>query len=261
MNLKGNTILITGGGSGIGLALAEEFRRLGNDVIIAGRSKSKLSVAESKGLHALTVDMTSEESISAMAKEAIVKYPTLNIVIHNAGIMINEKLTTSNNSKTATDTITTNVLGPIWLTNSLLPHLLKQKASTIITVTSGLAYAPLVMTPSYSASKAAIHSYTQSLRYQLQGTSVEVKELVPPYVRTSLMGERQAADENAMPLEEFISEVFSILREQPMVEEILVKRVLPQRSSSYEGESKYQEFFKKLNDTLMGARKKEWNAL
>ena len=260
MKISGNTILVTGGGSGIGLALAEEFQRLGNEVIVAGRSKAKLEAAKSKGLKTFAVDMTSEKSIKDLASQAIAQHPALNVVIHNAGIMENEKLTSRDTAKTATETVATNLLGPIYLTNALLPHFLKQKAATIVTVTSGLAFVPLVMTPTYSATKAAIHSYTQSLRYQLKDTAVEVKELVPPYVRTSLMGERQAADPYAMPLDEFVSEVFSILRDQPQAEEILVKRVHPQRFAGFDL-SKYEEFFKKQTETVMTARKQEWDAL
>lgn len=261
MKLQGNTILITGGGSGIGLAMAEEFHKLGNTVIVAGRTQAKLQEAKAKGLHTITADMTSLESVNTLANEVTSRFPQLNIVIHNAGIMVNEKLLSKDNSKTATETVATNLLGPIYLTNALLPHFIKQPAATIMTVTSGLASVPLAMTPTYSATKAAIHSYTQSLRYQLKDTHIEVKELVPPYVRTSLMGQRQADDTNAMPLNEFITEVFSILREHPESEEILVQRVQPQRNSSYEGASKYNEFFKRQNDNLMNLRKKEWDAL
>jgi uncharacterized oxidoreductase len=262
MKLQGNTMLITGGGSGIGLALAEQFKHLGNEVIVAGRSQSKLKDAQTKGLKTLTVDMTDEASIRALAAQAIEQFPALNVVLHNAGIMLNEKLTSRDNSKTAADTVATNLLGPIFLTNALLPHFLKQDSATIITVTSGLAYVPLAMTPTYSATKAAIHSYTQSLRYQLQGTSVEVKELVPPYVRTGLMGERQAEDPNAMPLDEFVSEVMTILSDQPHADEILVNRVLAQRLAGYEDRlPNYDAFFRKQNDTLMNARKQEWDAL
>ena len=260
MKLTGNTILITGGGSGIGLGLAEEFKELGNEVIVAGRSHSKLENAESKGLHVLTVDMASETSIVKFAKEAVTQFPKLNVIIHNAGIMVNEKLTTSDNSKAAIDTVATNLLGPILLTNALLPHLLKQPDATIMTVTSGLAYVPLIITPTYSATKAAIHSYTLSLRYQLKETNVEVKELIPPYVRTSLMGDRQAQDANAMPLEEFVSEVISILKENPKSDVIAVKRVQPQRTAGVD-EAKFGEFFTKQNEMLMAARKKEWDAL
>ncbi len=261
MKLGGNTILITGGGSGIGLGLALEFLRLGNEVIVAGRSKAKLEAAAAKGLRTVGVDLTNENSVVELAAQVVREYPTLNVVINNAGVMMNEKLSVVENSKIANETITTNVLAPMWLTNALLPHLMKQPSATIMTVTSGLAYVPLALTPSYSASKAAIHAYTQSLRYQLKDTPVEVKELVPPYVRSSLMGERQAADANAMPIEEFVTEVMSLIKDHPEAAEILVKRVLPQRRAGDGGFEKYEEFFKNQNDTLMRVRQKEWDAL
>lgn len=260
MQLSGNSILITGGASGIGLALALEFKKRGNEVLVAGRSAAKLNEARAHGLATLAVDMTSEESIRKLADDAIESLPKLNVVIHNAGIMVNEKLTSRDQSRTAQDTIATNLTGPIVLTNALLPHFLAQPTATIMTVTSGLAYVPLAMTPTYSASKAAIHSYTQSLRYQLRDTRVRVQELVPPYVRTALMGERQAADPNAMPLEEFVSEVFSILGATPDADEITVGRVLPQRTAGADREA-HAAFFRKQNDTLFQVRKAEWDKL
>ena len=261
MKLKDQTILITGGASGIGLGLADAFIKLGNKVIVAGRSQSKLDKAKSKGLETLTVDMTDTKSIQTLAAEATKRFPTLNCVIHNAGIMVNEKLTKGNNIEIATNTVLTNLLGPMILTSSLLPHLIKQKSATIITVTSGLAYVPLAMTPSYCATKAAVHSYTESLRYQLKETKVEVKEIIPPYVRTSLMGERQATDPNAMPLNDFIEEVMDILKISPEANEIIVQNVRPFREASYQGAKQYQELFNKRNDFFFNARKKEWDEL
>jgi len=258
MKMTGNTILITGGGSGIGLGLAEEFLKRGNEVIVAGRSREKLVAAEKKGLKTLTVDMTSAASIRELALSALKQFPNLNVVIHNAGIMRNENLQKGAYPEIEEETVLTNLLGPMRLTDALLPHFLRQSEAAVITVTSGLAYVPLAMTPTYSATKAAVHSYTQSLRYQLKGTSVAVKELVPPYVRTHLMGERQSRDEFAMPLEDFISEVMQILAEQPEAEEILVKRVLPQRQAADHGREKYEDFFRQMNDRLFAARKEEW---
>ena len=261
MKLKDQTILITGGGSGIGLGLAEAFKHLGNNVIVAGRSKAKLEAAKSNGLGTLEVDMTNPKSIEALANEAIRSYPSLNCVIHNAGIMMNEKLAKGNNADRAKDTVLTNLLGPMLLTNALLPHFLKQPSASIITVTSGLAYLPLAMTPTYCATKAGIHSYTESLRYQLKDSAVEVKEIVPPYVRTSLMGERQASDQNAMPLDAFIQEVMEILKNDPTAEEIVVKNATPFREASYHGAGPYRELFQKRNDFFFNARKKEWDEL
>lgn len=258
MNISDNTILITGGGSGIGLALAEELKKAGNQVIVAGRSQAKLEDAAKKGLKTATVDMSEEKSIHDFAQKLIRDFPSLNIVIHNAGIMKNENLLKSDHHGIARETIETNLLGPILLTNELLPHFLKQKSATIMTVSSGLAFAPLNLTPTYSATKAAIHSYTQSLRYQLKDTKIEVVELVPPYVQTHLMGDRQAQDPNAMPLADFISEVMQIIKTKPLTKEILVERVKAQRFSANSGEESYEKFFTQLNDRMTAARKHEF---
>ncbi len=203
MKMSGNTILITGGGSGIGRALAESFHALGNTVIIAGRRQSPLdeTTAANPGMASLTLDIGDAEAIRAFAQKAIATHPDLNVVIHNAGVMQPETLTAPEiDLTTAEATIATNLLGPIRLTAALLPHLRRQPQATIMTVSSGLAFIPLAMTPTYCATKAAIHSYTQSLRHQLKDTGVEVIELAPRYVQTELMGLQQASDPNAMPL-------------------------------------------------------------
>lgn len=254
MKLTGNTILITGGGSGIGLALAEEFRKLGNKVIVAARSALKLELAARKGFEPLPVNMSARESIESLARTVVARFPALNVVIHNAGIMKHENLRTANTSDIAVETIATNLTGPILLTTALLPHLSRQPEATIMTVSSGLGFVPLAMNPTYSATKAAIHSYTQSLRYQLKGTAVGVIELVPPYVQTELMGARQLHDSAAMPLGEFISEVMAILRSQPNVPEILVNRVQPLRFAAGGGQEKYEAVFQEMNDRVSAAR-------
>lgn len=258
MRTTDNTILVTGGGSGIGLALAEEFSRLGNRVIVAARSARRLEVAAQKGFERLAVDMSDPHGIEALARAAVEKFPDLNVVIHNAGVMKNENLRTTNTSALALETIATNLSGPILLTNALLPHLLKQAEAAIMTVSSGLAFVPLAMTPTYSATKAAIHSYTQSLRYQLRDTRIAVIELVPPYVQTELMGERQASDPAAMPLREFTSEVMTILKNEPKVAEILVKRVYPLRFAASEGPVKYETLWREMNDRVSAARASEF---
>jgi uncharacterized oxidoreductase len=245
-----NTILITGGGSGIGRALAEAFHRLGNQVIIAGRGQKSLdeTIAANPGMKSVTLDVSDPKSIQSFAAQVTKDYPSLNVLINNAGMMRPENLLeASNDLSTAEKTITTNLLGPIRLTAALLPSLRKQPRATIMTVSSGLAFVPLAMTPTYCATKAAIHSYTQSLRYQLAATNVEVIELIPPYVQTTLMGDQQANDPNAMPLEEFITEVMDILQSQPNAKEICVKRVYPLRFAAEGGQEKYNEFFQQFN--------------
>jgi uncharacterized oxidoreductase len=251
MNTTGNTILITGGGSGIGRGLAEAFHQLGNQVIIAGRGNRSLdgTTSANPGMKALKVDMTDAESIKSFAAQATAEFPALNAVIHCAGVMMPEDLLEGTNSSVEV-TVNTNLLGPMRLTEALLPALRKQPSATILTVTSGLAYLPMAITPTYCATKAAIHSYTQSLRYQLRGTAIRVIEIVPPYVQTSLMGEAQAKDPNAMPLDEYISETMDILKNQPAATEVLVKRVYPLRFAEMEGQEKYQQFFKTFNDAV-----------
>lgn len=253
MKMTGNTILITGAGSGIGLALAEEFAKLGNEIIVAARSPEKLEIAAQKRFKTETADMSNLASIQNLARRAVENYPALNVVIHNAGIMQIENFLEGVDAKIEEEIIATNFLGPMRLTDALLPHLLEQKSAVIMTVSSGLAFLPLAQAPTYSASKAAIHSYTQSLRYQLKDTNIKVIELPPPYVQTSLLDEDQANDPHAMPLAEFISEVMQILKEQPQVKEVLVNRVREMRFSAEGGNENYEAFFKNYNDQMAAA--------
>ena len=249
MQLTRNTILITGGGSGIGRGLAEAFHAEGNQVVIAGRRKEVLdeTVAANPGMKSALLDITDGQTMRSFAEKTIRDFPGLNVVVHNAGIMRPEVLQKGNVAD-AEAIVTTNLLGPIRLTASLLPHLLKQPQAAIMTVSSGLAFVPMAMTPTYCATKAAIHSYTQSLRFQLRDTNIQVLELIPPYVQTELMGPRQAQDPNAMPLKEFISQTMKILKESPNAAEICVDRVKPLRFAEASGN--YDEVFKTFNGRI-----------
>ncbi len=253
MHMSGNTILITGGGSGIGRALAEAFLAEGNEVVIAGRRKALLddATAANPGLKAAVLDIGNAESIRSFAERIKAEHPALNVVIQNAGIMKTEELRDGALAN-AEATVAINLLGPIRLTAALLPHLLTQPRAAIMTVSSGLAFVPLAMNPTYCATKAAIHSYTESLRYQLKDTSVQVLELVPPYVQTGLTGERQASDPAAMPLKDFIAETMDILKASPDATEIRVERVKPLRFAAAGGG--YDGFFKTFNDAMSAAR-------
>ena len=252
MKITGNTILITGGGSGIGRGLAEAFHAKGNQVVIAGRRKKLLdeTVAENPGMKAVVLDIENSDAIKSFAERLKKDYPALNVVIHNAGIMKPETLQNGATAD-AEAMVATNLLGPIRLNAALLPFLLKQQNPVIMTVSSGLAFVPLAMTPTYCATKAAIHSYTQSLRYQLKDTTAQVLELIPPYVQTELLGARQASDPNAMPLKDFISETMSILENSPNSTEICVERVKPLRFAEASGQ--YDTFFKNFNDGMAAA--------
>jgi uncharacterized oxidoreductase len=252
MQMKGNTILITGGGSGIGRGLAEAFLAGGNKVIIAGRRKKMLDevAAVNPGMKSVTLDIESADAIRGFAEQVKREYPALNVVIHNAGIMRPESMRAGHVAD-AEAIIKTNLLGPIRLTAALLPLIERQPKAVIMTVSSGLAFVPMAITPTYCATKAAIHSYTQSLRYQLKSTSIQVLELIPPYVQTELMGERQANDPNAMPLKEFIAETMNILKNSPDATEICVERVKPLRFAEANGG--YDAFFKNFNDRVAAA--------
>jgi uncharacterized oxidoreductase len=255
MQTTGNTMLITGGGSGIGRALAEAFHRRGNRVIIAGRRAAALDeVARANpGMETFVLDVSDPRDIARAATQIASQYPGLNVLLNNAGIMQPEDWRAAEvDTSIAEATIATNLLAPIRLTAALLPLLRKQGKAALLNVSSGLAFLPLAHTPTYSATKAAIHSLSESLRYQLAGIGVEVIEIAPPYVQTELMGEQQALDPNAMPLKEFIDEVMSILDTQPEVREVLVKRVHPLRFAAEQGHEGYLKQFMGLNDHFGG---------
>jgi len=253
MDMTGNTILITGGSSGIGRALAVAFHQLGNQVIVAGRRQALMEeiVANNPRIHAAVVDVQNIAGLGAFAHDILRHYPDVNVLINNAGIMKPEDLREAPAEDTvAEETVATNLLAPMRLTRLLLPHFKKQRHATIMNVSSGLAFVPMAMTPTYCATKAAVHSWTQSLRYQLRDTNVEVLELVPPYVQTELMGARQEKDPRAMPLADFIAEVMDFLRNHPEQKEILVERVHPLRYAAEQGRQRYDEFVQTFNDSM-----------
>ena len=238
MNMSGNTVFVTGGGTGIGQGLAEALHAAGNTVVVAGRRASALDavVAANPGMHALALDVADPASIAAAARRITADFPALNVLINNAGIMqVEDVLAGAVGTAVAEATILTNVLGPIRLIAALLPHLRAQAAAAIVNVTSGLAFVPRADTPTYGASKAAMHSYSQSLRHQLRDTSVQVIELAPPLVATDLTpGQRD--NPRAMELDAYIAETMALLAAHPDAEEILVERVKPQRQAEARGD-------------------------
>jgi short-subunit dehydrogenase involved in D-alanine esterification of teichoic acids len=227
MKISGNTVFIPGSTSGIGLALAVELQARGNTVIVGGRRTELLEriAAGHPGLDTVQIDTADPASIDAASQEVLAKHPDLNVLITMAGIMrIEDWRKPESFLASAESVVTTNVLGPIRLIAAFTGHLQAQPDATIITVSSGLAFTPLRVTPSYNASKAAIHMLSESLRLQFAGTTVRVMELEPPAVRTALLPGQQDS-EFAMPLDEFVAEAVALIEAQPDAREIQVERV------------------------------------
>jgi len=228
MNLTGNTIFITGGGSGIGRALAEALHKRGNKVIISGRRKGHLAavVTANPGIEAVALDIADPDNINAVAKKLIQKHPDLNVLVNNAGIMEADQAAGVIDDKLLVSTVTTNLLGPIRLTSALMDQL-KSRRGIILYNTSVLAFVPMAMAAIYSASKAALHSYVLSQRFLLRDSGVRVLEIAPPWVRTELMNSQDA--KQAMPLDEFIAETLDVLGTD--ADEILVEAAKPLRAN------------------------------
>jgi len=244
MKMSGNTIFITGGGSGIGQGLAKAFHALGNKVIIAGRRLAPLreTAAACPGMDVRELDMRDQQSIVDVADWLVMTHPEVNVLINNAGIMSSDKTGSFMDDDLTAATVETNLLGPMRLTSALIEHLKTTPDSVVVNVTSGLAFTPLATSAIYSATKAALHSWTLSLRYRLRG-SVHVLEVAPPWVQTGLMG---GSDEpRAMPLDAFLAETMQKFAGDS--DEILVDRVRVLRDNPGPGE---WAFVEKFNDML-----------
>jgi uncharacterized oxidoreductase len=245
MKLSGNTILITGGGSGIGRGLAEALHQRKNQVIISGRRKDRLiEVAKANpGMGWVELNIEDPVNISAVAAKMITEYPDLNVLINNAGIMNIDDASVAIDEKLLVSTLTTNLMGPIRMTGALIEHLKRQPQAAVINTTSVLGFVPLAVTAVYSSTKAAMHSYTMSLRYKLKDTSVSVLEIAPPWVRTDLLGSNN--EPRAMPLSEFIEETMKVLGTG--AEEVLVERAKPLRNATGPNEA---AFVTQFNDAF-----------
>lgn len=226
MRITDQTIFIPGATSGIGRALAVALHERGDTVIVGGRRRALLEevAAQHPGIDTVEIDTADAASIVRAAAEVLERHPDLDVLITMAGIMRVEDWTGSDFLATAEQTVQTNVLGPIRLLAAFLPHLQTRPDATVMTVSSGLAFAPLQVTPTYNATKASMHMLSESIRLQLAGTSVSVVELEPPAVQTDLMP-GHAENDAAMPLQEFIDEVLQIIETQPDATEIQVERV------------------------------------
>ncbi|QBQ99169.1 SDR family oxidoreductase [Paraburkholderia pallida] len=246
MKLTGNTIFITGGGSGIGRGLAEALHKLGNQVIISGRRADRLqaTIDANPGMQAVALDITDPSDIKAVAAKLIADHPKLNVLINNAGIMLPDGAAGPVDDTLLTSTVTTNLLGPIRMTSALIEHLKQQDGAVIANVASVLGYVPMAVTAVYSATKAALHSYTLSQRYLLKDSKVSVVEIAPPWVRTELMNSSE--EERAMPLDEFIAGAMQQLGTD--ADEILVGPAVQMRANPGPGEHAWVNEF---NDMMM----------
>lgn len=236
MKKTGNTILVTGGGSGIGQALAHRWHDAGNHVIITGRRQQILdeAVAGRAQMSAYVLDVTDDSAVDAFAAQVVAAHPRLNVLVNNAGIYSAEKVTSRRDLADAASMIATNLLGPIHMTNALIDHLGTQADAALINVSSGLAFVPFPAAPTYSATKAAMHSYTAALRALLKG-KVDVIEIVPPQVQTELTP-GQSLDPNSMPLDAFADEVMALLHAATTPAEVCVEGVRYFREAEAKGQ-------------------------
>jgi uncharacterized oxidoreductase len=250
MKLTGNTILITGGNSGIGRGLAEALHARGNRVIVAGRRADRLEqvTAANPGMASVVLDVSDHDSIRHAAAKVLAGFPALNVLVNCAGIQIIDEAAGPIDDADLMSMVSTNLLGPIRLTSALIEHLKTRPDAAIVHVSSMLGYLlPLSAVSVYCATKAAIHSFAQSQRYRLRDTGVSVIEIVPPYVQTELLGGTAANDPRAMPLDAFIAETMALLETD--AEEILVSVARSRRDMLRKDELAAVAGF---NDQLLG---------
>jgi short-subunit dehydrogenase involved in D-alanine esterification of teichoic acids len=232
VDLSNRTVLIVGGTSGIGRELARRFAAEGSTVAVAGRSAQALAELSGEGFGTFRIDVTDSTSVEAARNDVLTQYPGLDTVITMSGVMHLEDLRDPTHFKAARATIDTNLVGTIRVIDAFTPHLIRRGAGTFITVTSGIAFLPFPPMPTYAASKAAVHAYSEALRVQLDGTGVGVVELVPPAVATA---GQEDVNPRAQPLDDFAAEVMQLLAQNPTPDEILVKGVQMHRWAERDG--------------------------
>ena len=247
MRNHSNTILITGGGGGIGRGLAEAFHRLGNRVIIGGRREALLhdACAANPGMSSVRLDISDSASIQAAAQSVVSKFPDLNCLINNAGLQRVHDFSVAVDEAGMVEEIETNLLGLMRMCVAFIPHLKSRPEATLINISSGLAFVPLARVPVYCATKAAVHSFCVSLRHQLKHTAVRVVELIPPWVDTNLdKGRRRTAGPAPMPLAQFISEAMQGLAGD--ADEVAIGDARFLRASAGTGEA-FTKAFSRMN--------------
>ena len=249
MKMTANTMLITGGTSGIGRTLAEAFHDRGNQVIVAGRRQALLDevTAGRPGMVGLQLDLDDQGSVRRLGAEIHERFPTLNVLVANAGISKAEDMAAEGwDSSVGEMMVQTNIVGVLRQFAAFLPMIKGKPGAAVVTTTSNLAFVPRAAFPTYCATKAFLHSYLQSLRWQLRGMGIEVLELAPPYVATGLSGKHQATDPRAMPLSDFVAEAMALLEaaDHPG-SEVLVRRARDTRTAEQEG--RYDALFAAMN--------------
>ncbi|RWR16201.1 SDR family NAD(P)-dependent oxidoreductase [Microbacterium enclense] len=227
MDISGRTALIVGGTSGIGHGMAKRFADAGSTVIVGGRTAAGI-----EDLETVTIDVTDADSVLRARDEVLANHPDLDLVVTMSGVMILENLRDPEHFTQTETIVTVNLLGTIRVIDAFTPHLLARGAGDILTVSSGIGFMPFPSMPTYGASKAAVHSYTESLRAQLTGTGVGVTELVPPAVATA---GQEKVNPNALPLDDFLDEVIDLLTAEPTTYEIVVERAQPLRWAERDG--------------------------
>ncbi|MBV9217478.1 MAG: SDR family NAD(P)-dependent oxidoreductase [Acidobacteria bacterium] len=245
MRVTGNTVLITGGGSGIGFALAQRFAARENTVIICGRRGDKLEEAKQSisGLHTVVCDVASPGEREDLVNRVMSDFPEINVLVNNAGIQRRIDLTSNEDWDRTGSEIAVNLEAPIHLSQLFFPHLASKENSAIVNVTSGLSFVPLANVPVYCATKAALHSFTASLRWQLKDTPVEVIEIIPPAVDTDLQA--PGLHTFGVDVDEFADHVFKELEKGKI--EIAYGTAL---AGSRASRDQLDETFERMNSTF-----------
>jgi short-subunit dehydrogenase involved in D-alanine esterification of teichoic acids len=245
MDITDRTVLVIGGTSGIGLGLARRFAAAGSTVVVGGRDTDRV-----EDLETVRIDVTDADSVTRARDEVLAAHPGLDTVVTMSGVLLQEDLRDPAHFATAERTVAVNLLGTIRAVDAFTPHLLGRGGGDIVTVSSGIAFLPFPLMPSYGASKAGVHAYTESLRAQLAGTGVRVTELVPPAVATA---GQEAVNPAALPLDAYLDEVLELLTQEPTPDEIVVQAA--QRLRWAERDGTYAELLAARSrslDTLPG---------
>ncbi|MFF5306502.1 SDR family oxidoreductase [Streptomyces sp. NPDC013161] len=233
MDITSRTVFIAGATSGIGLDLARRFATAGSTVVVGGRRTDLLDRIAAEGLATVQIDVTDQDSIDRARDTILRTHPNLDTIVTMSGIGVPEDLRDPTHFSAAEKTIDTNLLGTIRVIDAFTPHLIARGTGTIVTVTSGIGFLPFPVMPTYAASKAGVHAYSEALRAQLDGTGIEVAELVPPAVATT--PEHEQRNPSALKLSEFTTEVMDLLQTDPTPHEILVQGVLMHRWAERDG--------------------------